>query len=162
MLSLVSPVAEPIGRAKWWGFQFLILFVGILALFVLAINYSDTGATGRVPEENAMVWGIIGLVLYTNLCTCLARLRDTGRSGWWWIAFLLPTVGTGLMIYFCGVEAGQKRDFDPDQFERQIKQDFKPKQPTATMTPGAARVAEATSPRPPSNSPGSRPAFGRR
>jgi uncharacterized membrane protein YhaH (DUF805 family) len=98
MLSLVSPVAGPIGRAKWWGFQFLISFIGILAIFVLAFNYSDTGATGRVPEENAMFWGICGLIVYSNLCTCLARLRDTGRSGLWWIAFLLPTVGTGLMI----------------------------------------------------------------
>ncbi len=162
MLALISPVAEPIGRAKWWAFQFLILFVGVFAIVVLAINYADSGSESRLPEESGMFWGTIGLVVYANLCTCLARLRDSGRSGWWWLAFNLPTVGTGLMIYFCGIEAGQTPDFDADDFERKIARSLQQQAPVKQMTPSAARMVEATSPRQTLGTPGARPAFGRR
>lgn len=48
-------------------------------------------------------------MIYMNLCTCLNRLRDSGRSGFWYLSFLLPSVGTGLMVYFCGIEKAPGR-----------------------------------------------------
>lgn len=41
-----------------------------------------------------------------HFCTCLSRLRDTGRSGQWAVLSILFVGygGTLLMIYFCGIE----------------------------------------------------------
>jgi len=56
--------------------------------------------------ENAGI-GLTALtMIYMNLCTCINRLRDSGRSRFWYCTFLLPSVGTALMIYFCGIEKG--------------------------------------------------------
>lgn len=123
MLSLINPFAGPIGRAKWWGLQVLIWTIGLGALFVLAAISSETPAGKRVSAENLGILAVIASVIYANFCTCLARLRDTGRSGWWYVSFLLPTVGTGLMIWFCGVEAGKPAAFDIDDFEDSLQRD---------------------------------------
>ncbi len=166
MLALINPFAAPIGRAKWWGLQFLILLLAMIALFAVAFVFSDTGTEGRVPAENMALLAIIVLVIYSNLTTCLARLRDTGRSGWWWLAFNLPFAGTGLMVYFCGGEPGKPREFDIDKFEESLARGNKSQPTVARQEPAPTRStpmpSSAVPSRPVRLAPGAKPVFGRR
>jgi uncharacterized membrane protein YhaH (DUF805 family) len=111
MLYLLNPLQGKIGRGRWWLMQFAILALAIVGMVLTALFFADMDAPAgtRNGSENAMLALIVVAVVYMNLATCLNRLRDTMRSGFWYLTFLLPMVGTGLMIYFCGLEVGQKR-----------------------------------------------------
>jgi len=166
MLALINPFADPIGRAKWWGLQIFIWIVGLGALFVLAVMNQDSPPGARTAGESFGLLLIIAGVVYANLCTCLARLRDSGRSGWWHVAFLLPTVGTGLMIYFCGFEKGDSRGFDIDDFEDQLKREYgrsasRSEAPAQAYQPAPVRQSAPAS-RQGFGQHGGKPAFGRR
>jgi len=116
MEALINPVCGRIGRGRWWLFQLMIFVLAIGGLVVTIFLFADLDGErqGRRPMENVGL-GLTALaMIYMNLCTCLNRLRDSGRSGFWYLAFLLPSVGTGLMIYFCGIEKSPGRFF-PDR-----------------------------------------------
>ncbi|WP_269580981.1 DUF805 domain-containing protein [Roseibium sp. Sym1] len=111
MEALFNPVCGTIGRGRWWLFQLVIFGVAIGGLLATIFLFADLegGAGGRNPMENVGL-GLTALaMIYMNLCTCLNRLRDSGRSGFWYLSFLLPSVGTGLMVYFCGIEKAPGR-----------------------------------------------------
>lgn len=106
MLALINPCHGKIGRTHWWLSQIAIfcLAIGGLAGTIFLFADLDDSSSARNPMENVGIAVTIIAVLYMNLCTCLNRLRDSGRSGFWYLSFLLPTVGSGLMLYFCGIE----------------------------------------------------------
>ena len=60
-------------------------------------------------EEKTYLLLLVISVIYMNFATCINRLRDQGKNGFMYTLFLLPTVGTGLMIYHCGIAAGHQR-----------------------------------------------------
>ncbi|WGI22474.1 DUF805 domain-containing protein [Amylibacter sp. IMCC11727] len=111
MLYLLNPLHGTMGRGRWWLMQVAIFVLAIVAMFGTAFAFADFDAPAgtRNASENLMLALIILGVFYMNLATCVNRLRDSGRSAFWYLTFLLPMVGTGLMIYFCGLEAGQKQ-----------------------------------------------------
>jgi uncharacterized membrane protein YhaH (DUF805 family) len=111
MEALFNPVCGTIGRGRWWLLQLVIFGLAIGGLVATIFLFADLG--GQIESRNPMENIGIGLtamaVIYMNMCTCLSRLRDSGRSGFWYLSFLLPSVGTGLMVYFCGVEKSPGR-----------------------------------------------------
>ena len=112
MFHLLNPFHGTMGRGRWWLMQIVILVLAIVALFVTVLVFADPNAPveARNASEKLMLALIVVGMFYMNLATCVSRLRDSGRSGFWYLTFLLPMVGTGLMIYFCGMEAGQKSE----------------------------------------------------
>lgn len=112
MLYLLNPLQGKIGRGRWWLMQLVIFVLVIAGLFMTAFLFADFDAPAdtRNSSENVMLALILVAMVYMNFATCVNRLRDSMRSGFWYLTFLLPMVGTGLMIYFCGVEAGQKQE----------------------------------------------------
>ena len=111
MLYLLNPLQGKIGRGRWWLMQLAIFVLVVLGLFATAFLFADFDAPAgtRNGSENAMLAMIIVGMIYMNFVTCVNLLRDSARSGFWYLTFLLPMVGTGLMIYFCGLEAGRTR-----------------------------------------------------
>ena len=109
MSALFNPFYGRINRGDWWLLQLAIFAFAVFGMFLTYILASDPNLpTGeRTTGEALMLLLVILLVVYMNFATCLNRLRDASRSGLWYLSFLLPTVGTGLMIYFCGIEAGK-------------------------------------------------------
>lgn len=109
---LFNPFHGQIGRGTWWLSQFVIFALAFAGLIVCARLFADPGAPSgaRNDSEIAMLAVIVVSMVYLNFSTCLNRLRDTGRSGFWYLAFLMPYAGSGLMIYFCGIEPGQGGD----------------------------------------------------
>ena len=106
---LFNPFHGKLSRGGWWLSQLLIFGLALLGMIMSAFFLAgqDVVAGARNPGETTMFFLIFAAVLYTNFSTCLNRLRDTGHSGLWYLSFLTPYAGTGLMIYFCGIEAGE-------------------------------------------------------
>lgn len=123
MLALINPLQGKIGRTHWWLSQIAIFGLAIGGLMATVFLFADLNddLTARNPMESVGLAATIISVLYMNLCTCLNRLRDSGRSGFWYLSFLLPTVGTGLMVYFCGIEKGPGR-FTSDRSQPTMQQ----------------------------------------
>jgi uncharacterized membrane protein YhaH (DUF805 family) len=72
-------------RSEFWWF----------VLFICVIN----GVLGFVAEWAAGIFGLAMLVPYFAVGT--RRLRDTGRSPWWWALLALPVVGwITLTVFF--------------------------------------------------------------
>ncbi len=145
MLYLFNPMQGRIGRGYWWMLQLIIFTLAFACLIFSAVVLADPSASydTRTSSEQAMFVFVVVMMVYMNFCACQNRLRDSGRSGFWYLTFLLPYAGTGLMIYFCGVEAGGNIDRTPHQ------------RPRPTPEPQSApEVAKRASP--------TRPVFGRR
>ncbi|WP_417677248.1 DUF805 domain-containing protein [Roseibium sp.] len=106
MAFLFNPFEGQMTRLQWWLAQLGIFAAAFAGLFLTAFLLSDRSepVSTRTSGETWALTGILLSVLFANFSTCLNRLRDSGRSGFWYLTFLLPTAGTGLMIYFCGIE----------------------------------------------------------
>lgn len=99
MLALVNPCHGKIGRTHWWLSQ--------IAIFCLAIG--GLVATIHLPMGGVGLAVLVIMIMYMNLCTCLNRLRDSSRPGILYLSFFLPSIGTALMFYFCGIEKSPGR-----------------------------------------------------
>ncbi|MES0882505.1 DUF805 domain-containing protein [Roseibium sp. SCP14] len=140
MAALFNPVYRRINRLQWWLYQLVILFGAIATLILTALLFGDPDA----PKGSRNGLEILGIAtaclffIYANFCTCLNRLRDSGRSWIWYLTFLLPTVGTGLMIYFCGIERSDftaNRNVPPNMQKKQLS-------PRTNLTPIHPRGGE--------------------
>ncbi len=110
MAALINPFHGRINRLQWWMYQFLIFFLTAVGFVGIALYFVDSHGPEFKWLDNEIA-ALVLLVLLSsimNFSTCINRLRDTGRSGFWYLAFLGPTFGTALMIYFCGIEPGKK------------------------------------------------------
>ena len=115
MSALINPLHAPIGRGAWWLSQLYISIFGFILLFLYILSLvSQISDAGNVPGAGKLPIFIIYVTLaYMNLCSCLNRLRDSGRNGLWYLTFFLPFVGMILMIYFCGIEASNAVSHSP-------------------------------------------------
>lgn len=142
MFALFNPFYGEISRKSWWAYQSVIWVIfGLLAtLFYLPL--AALKVAGGPAEGIASIFGTIAAILlaviaiYMNFCTCVNRLRHIGRSGWWWLVFQVPLIGTPLMLYFCGIVKGEpiqrtmnvRSDIDAlkARYERQVEEASEP------------------------------------
>jgi uncharacterized membrane protein YhaH (DUF805 family) len=73
------------GRPEFWWF----------ALFTLLV----TAVPGFFSDLLSAVFLLATLL--PSFAAGTRRLRDTGRSGWWQLLWLLPVIGWIPLIYFC-------------------------------------------------------------
>jgi len=71
-------------RSEFWWF--------VLFLFVVQF------LLGIVSHSIAAVFALLTLLPYLAVGT--RRLRDTGRSPWWWLIGLVPLIGAIVLIVF--------------------------------------------------------------
>lgn len=111
MFYLLNPFLGQISRAQWWLAQLTVFVLCFFAALVAIFMITDPTVPGfeREFEQSPAYVAIIVLGTYMNFCACLNRLRDTGRSGLWFLAFFVPFVGLALVIYFCGIESAAMR-----------------------------------------------------
>lgn len=108
MSYLINPMAGEIGRLKWWLSQLLIiaiLIVGVVTIVAMNMDV-DANSVDQIPDIKGMMWPLMIFTGYINFCACLNRLRDTGRSGWWYLAHFIPLAGPFIICYFCGISKG--------------------------------------------------------
>ena len=87
--SVFSQYAGFTGRARrseyWWFTLFNMIVSGII---------------GAILPNFEWIWTII--VFLPGLAVCIRRLHDVGKSGWFYLWFLLPLVGwIILLIQLC-------------------------------------------------------------
>lgn len=83
------------GRANRPQFWYFFLFVFIIT-FVLA--FIDTLLFGR--SLLSLIFSLATLV--PNVCLGIRRLHDLGKPGWWYWIFLVPFIGSIiLLVLFC-------------------------------------------------------------
>lgn len=68
----------------------------------LALGAID-GVTGTYSPEAGL--GLLGglytlAVLLPSIAVTVRRLHDTGRSGWWFLIFLVPVIGAIVLLVF--------------------------------------------------------------
>jgi uncharacterized membrane protein YhaH (DUF805 family) len=93
-------------RSEFWWFA---LFYMLLSLGV-----------GMIAAVSDTLGGILNLVvticlLVPSLAVSIRRLHDTDRTGWWILLYLIPVIGTIVLIVFY-VQRGTDGDnrFGPD------------------------------------------------
>jgi len=98
-------------RKEYW------LFVLVFYVLFFLLAFID-GAIGTWIEEVGMgvLSGIFGLALLLPfISTSVRRLHDTNRSGWWYLLFLIPIIGTiWILILFCLKGTDGENRFGPN------------------------------------------------
>lgn len=98
--SVLTQYATFTGRARrsefWWFalFYFLVMVVASILDGLLGLSYGG----GYFGVFYTLAW--LALLL-PNIAVTVRRLHDTGRSGWWWLIWLVPLVGWIILIVFC-------------------------------------------------------------
>ncbi|WP_114009947.1 DUF805 domain-containing protein [Cohaesibacter intestini] len=125
MFALFNPFYGEISRKSWWTYQSVIwvIFALLAAAFyflLAALRMGDGIADAFSTLFGVVAASVLAIVaIYMNFCSCVNRLRNTGRTGWWWLIFQVPVIGVPLMLYFCGIEEG-----DPVQRPMNIQRDL--------------------------------------
>jgi uncharacterized membrane protein YhaH (DUF805 family) len=91
---IVERYADFQGRAQRSEFWWFALFYFLLSL-----------AVGMVGAASDTLGGILNVVvslglLLPSLAVSIRRLHDTDRTGWWILLYLLPVIGTIVLIIF--------------------------------------------------------------
>ena len=102
-LEVLKKYAEFSGRARRKEFWMFFLFNLIVAVIISVIDMMIFGSPG-------ILYGLYTLaVLLPVLGVTVRRLHDTGRTGWWVLAMLIPVIGFIVWIIFMVLE-GQPGD----------------------------------------------------
>lgn len=88
------------GRAPrsefWWFYLFLLLGNTVLGLV-------DSAFFGTAPDGSpvSLLGGIFSLaMILPTIAVGVRRLHDRDMSGWWYLLFLIPLLGTLILIFF--------------------------------------------------------------
>jgi uncharacterized membrane protein YhaH (DUF805 family) len=105
-------------RSEFWYWQLFVLAGGIAAEFSdFVFSYNVFGVGGS--PLSTLFW--LG-TLIPNLAVMVRRLHDTDRSGWWLLLFLIPLIGSiVLIVWWCTRGAGGHNRFGPDPLPPDIK-----------------------------------------
>lgn len=80
--------------------------------WVVLFNMIVSGILSTVLPDFAWIWSLVTLV--PSLAICVRRLHDVGKSGWWYLWFLLPIIGwIILLIKFC-TDSTEDNQWGPD------------------------------------------------
>ena len=93
-LDVLKKYVEFSGRARRKEYWMFFLFNFIAAAIACVIDVMIFGGVG-------VVYGLYILgVLLPSLGVTVRRLHDTGRTGWWVLAMLIPVIGFFVWIIF--------------------------------------------------------------
>lgn len=98
------------GRARrsefWWWMLFLFLVnLAVGAADVLAIHPLMGFEPGDPEAGHPLGFLVMLALLLPTFAVGVRRIHDIDRSGWWVLIWLVPVVGTLVMIWF-GVQKG--------------------------------------------------------
>ena len=85
------------GRATRKQFWLYTLIVCILYVILAGLSTMDNA----VGTFFGVLYGVLGLALFLpGLAISVRRLHDIGRSGWWYLLFLVPLIGPLVLLIF--------------------------------------------------------------
>jgi len=101
-------------RKEYWMFTlvYVIILLGCQAIdnMLGTVFMMDAGPMGEISMGYGWAYTVCGLVhLLPGLSVVVRRLHDVGKSGWFYLIFLLPIIGViWLLVLYC--TEGQKQD----------------------------------------------------
>lgn len=97
------------GRARRMEYWMFTLFNVIISL-VLAIIGQSMFKNGMIGEPQLLnnIYSLV--ILIPLIAVSVRRLHDIDKSGWWFLLFLIPIIGTILMIFFFVQQGTQGRN----------------------------------------------------
>lgn len=84
-------------RAEYWWFVLFYTLAMIAALFMDTLQVIAADVPSLNPFSYTSIWLSL-LTLIPMLSVTVRRLHDSGRSGFWYLLFLVPVVGGIIMI----------------------------------------------------------------
>ena len=91
-------------RREFWSFYAFICIIGILAYVLIdemKAAYDAEGGGGLYTLVMVLV-GLVCLYLVVPLLSAtIRRLHDTGKSGWWVLVSLVPSIGELILFIMC-------------------------------------------------------------
>lgn len=76
-------------RKEYWMYILINIFVSILV-----------GIVGGLIHFGSLFWLYSVAILIPSLAVGVRRLHDSGHSGWWMLIFLIPFIGTIVLVIF--------------------------------------------------------------
>ena len=101
-------------RKEYWMFTlvFVIILTGCTVLdnALGTVFMMDAGPLGEISMGYGWAYTICGLIHFIpGLALAVRRLHDVGKSGWFYLIFLIPFIGAvWLLVLFC--LEGKKED----------------------------------------------------
>lgn len=96
-------------RSEYWWFVFFAFIIMVVWMFLCGFGFTVIAASGSFGFEAFFsIFGVFCIVLllpylflfFPMYAAMTRRLHDTGRSGWWIVAyFVLSLIYTGLYFY---------------------------------------------------------------
>lgn len=85
-------------RKEFWYFYLFNIIIYLVVYFLLLAVSNE--ALILTFASIAIVYGL-GTIL-PNIAVAVRRLHDIGKSGWWYLLFLIPYIGSIILIvFFC-------------------------------------------------------------
>lgn len=106
-------------RAEYWGYGlFYTLLFGLPLGGVSALCLAESSS--RVDTSLVVIYVLLHLInlvfFLPSLGVCVRRLHDTGRSGWYFLVFLIPIVGLIVQLLFtCEDSARGSNQYGPSE-----------------------------------------------
>ena len=101
-------------RKEYWMFTlvYAIILIGCTVLdnVLGTVFMMDAGPLGEISMGYGWAYTICGLIHFIpGLALAVRRLHDVGKSGWFYLIFLIPFIGgVWLLVLFC--LEGKKED----------------------------------------------------
>ena len=101
-------------RKEYWMFTlvYVIILTGCTVLdnVLGTVFMMDAGPLGEISMGYGWAYTICGLIHFIpGLALAVRRLHDVGKSGWFYLIFLIPFIGVvWLLVLFC--LEGKKED----------------------------------------------------
>jgi len=83
-------------RKEYWMFV-LFHFLAIVLLVAIDSFLFSRSVTPIFP----LTWLYLLGTFVPSLAVSVRRLHDIGKSGWWYLITVIPTIGTLVLIIFC-------------------------------------------------------------
>lgn len=112
-----------IGRGKWWLGQLAVLVILVISVFASAISIDLDSPFGDLNHQQLWTLGIGVLVAaFFNVCLCVKRYHDRGKSGFWFFICFIPYVGAlwqfAELGFLRGEQGANKYDDDSSRTAR--------------------------------------------
>ncbi len=103
--TLLSPNGR-IGRATFWSATLALAALTGAALYGQSA-LAGAGAISAAAADPVSLGMVLALpVAWMAFCLLVKRWHDRGRSGWWFLAGLVPVVGQLWVLVDCGLLPG--------------------------------------------------------
>jgi uncharacterized membrane protein YhaH (DUF805 family) len=100
------------GRASRSEFWYWILFTVLVSIVTSIIDLEVLSSSSISPFSS--IWSLVTFL--PSLAMGVRRLRDTDRSGWWWLLSFIPLIGIIVLIVFwcsAGTRGPNRFGLDP-------------------------------------------------